>query len=56
VRLPFYGPLLVPFGVGDFDMGLYRTASGPLNVNPGIGYFYCNLRFCCRPEITVIEI
>ena len=30
VRLPFYGPLLVPFGVGQFDMGLYHTAAGPL--------------------------
>ena len=56
VRLPFYGPLLVPFDVGQFDMGLYRTAAGPLYVNPGIGYFYANVRFCCRPEITVIEI
>jgi predicted MPP superfamily phosphohydrolase len=56
VRLPFYGPLLVPFGVGEFDMGLYRTAAGPLYVNPGIGYFFANVRFCCRPEITVIDI
>jgi predicted MPP superfamily phosphohydrolase len=22
----------------------------------GMGYFFCDLRFCCRPEITVIEI
>lgn len=56
VRLPFYGSILVPFGVGQFDMGLYQTPCGPLYVNPRIGYFYCNVRFCCRPEITVIEI
>ncbi|MEW6160106.1 MAG: metallophosphoesterase [Verrucomicrobiota bacterium] len=56
VRLPFFGALLVPFGVGQFEMGLYQTASGPLYVNPGIGYFYFNARFCCRPEVTLIEI
>jgi uncharacterized protein len=56
VRLPFFGPLLVPFGVTDFDLGLYRTPSGPLYVNPGIGCFYANVRFCCRPELALIEI
>jgi predicted MPP superfamily phosphohydrolase len=56
VRLPFLGPLLVPLGVGDFDLGLYRTPSGPLYVNPGLGYFYLNVRLFCRPEITLIEI
>jgi predicted MPP superfamily phosphohydrolase len=56
VRLPGFGPLLVPFGVGGFDMGMYETPAGPLYVNPGLGYFYLNFRFCCRPEITVFEI
>lgn len=57
VRIPFYGPLVVPFGVEGYDLGLFRTASGPLYVNPGIGYIYnYNFRFNCRPEITVIEI
>ena len=57
VRIPFYGPLLVPYGVDEFDMGIYQTASGPLYVNAGIGYVYTyNFRFNCRPEITVIEI
>lgn len=57
VRIPFYGPVMVPFGVDEFDMGLFQTASGPLYVNPGIGYIYdYKFRFNCRPEITVIEI
>ena len=56
VRLPFYGPLLVPFGVGEFSMGFYETRSGPMYVNPGLGYFYLNVRLCCRPEITVFEV
>lgn len=55
VRLPFYGPLLLPSGVGEYDMGLFQTAVGPLYVNPGIGYFYANVRFCCRPEVTLVE-
>lgn len=56
VRIPFYGPLITPFGVDEYDVGLFRTPSGPLYVNPGIGWFYIDLRFNCRPEITVIEI
>ena len=57
VRIPFYGPVMVPFGVDEFDLGLFQTASGPLYVNPGIGYIYdYNFRFNCRPEITVIEV
>lgn len=56
VRIPFFGPLVVPFGVGPYDLGLFRTAAGPLYVGAGLGWFYLNLRFNCRPEITVIEI
>ncbi len=56
VRLPFYGPLLVPFNVGSFDMGWYETPAGPMYVNPGIGCFYLNIRFNCRPELTVFDV
>lgn len=57
VRIPFYGPLMVPNGVDEYDLGLFQTAAGPLYVNAGIGYIYTyNFRFNCRPEITVIEI
>jgi len=56
VRLPFYGAIFVPFGVGDYVMGLFRTASGPLYVNPGIGWFPVPIRLNCRPEITVFEM
>jgi predicted MPP superfamily phosphohydrolase len=51
-----YGALIVPFGVGEYQLGMYQTHAGPLYVNAGIGYFYMNVRFCCRPEITVVEI
>jgi len=56
VRIPFYGPVFVPFGVGRYVMGSYRTSSGPLYVNPGIGWFPMPIRFNCRPEITVFEM
>jgi hypothetical protein len=57
VRVPFYGPLIVPFSVDQYSMGLYQTDCGPLYVNPGIGYIGSfNFRFNCRPEITVIEV
>jgi predicted MPP superfamily phosphohydrolase len=57
VRLPFYGPLVLPSHVDEYDMGLFQTPAGPLNVNPGIGYIGdYDIRFNCRPEITVIEI
>jgi len=56
VRIPFYGPLIVPFGVNQYDLGLFQTSSGPLYVNAGIGYFHLNVRFNCRAEITVFEI
>ncbi len=57
VRIPFYGAPVVPFGVDEYDMGLFQTPAGPLYVNPGIGYLSsCSFRFNCRPEITVIEI
>jgi predicted MPP superfamily phosphohydrolase len=56
VRIPFYGAPFVPFGVDEYDMGMFETKSGPLYVNPGIGYILnYNFRFNCRPEITVFE-
>lgn len=56
VRIPFYGPIVVPFGVDEYDLGQFQTPAGPLYVNPGIGWFYSDIRFNCRPEVTVFEI
>lgn len=56
VRLPFYGAVVVPFGVDRYELGKFETPAGPLYVGAGIGYFYVNLRLRCRPEITLIEI
>lgn len=56
VRIPFYGPIIIPTGVDEFDLGLFQTKSGPLNVTSGIGWYPFPLRFNCRPEITLVEI
>jgi hypothetical protein len=56
VRIPFIGPIIVPYWVGRYDMGLYETDAGPLYVNPGIGYIATPIRFNCRPELTVFEV
>lgn len=56
VRIPFYGAIMLPFLVDQYDLGLFHTKAGPLYVNPGIGWFPYPIRFNCRPEITVIEI
>lgn len=56
VRLPLVGALVLPSGVGNYDMGKFETPCGPLYVNPGIGYFYANVRFRCRPELTLFTM
>ena len=56
VRLPFYGPVILPWGVGRYDLGFFETAGGPLYVNPGIGFYEIPVRFNCRPELTVVTI
>ncbi len=56
IRLPVYGALLVPWGVGRYDLGYYDTPGGPLYVNGGIGTYRIPMRLNCRPEITVITV
>ena len=56
VRIPIIGSLVLPFNVRPYDAGLFHTPAGPLHVNPGIGYFYLDVRFGRRPEITVLEL
>lgn len=56
VRLPGFGPLVLPWGVDEYDWGLFQTQAGPLYVNAGIGWLFLNVRFRCRPEITVFDV
>lgn len=56
VRIPFYGPLITPYAVDEYDLGLFQTKSGPLYVTSGIGWFPIPVRFNCRPEIVLVEV
>ncbi|MDQ6765877.1 MAG: metallophosphoesterase [Verrucomicrobiota bacterium] len=56
VRLPFYGPLVLPWGVGRYDLGYFETPAGPLYVNAGIGTYRYPIRFNCRPEVTLVTL
>ena len=56
VRLPFGGALITPHNTGRYEMGLYDAPVGPLYVNPGIGTVHIDVRFNCRPEITLFEV
>jgi predicted MPP superfamily phosphohydrolase len=60
VALPFYGALVTLARYGKrFEAGLYREGSTWLYVSRGIGMEggrAPRVRFCARPEITVIEI
>jgi len=55
IRLPFLGAPVLPDGVGKYDRGLFQTPSGPLYVTTGLGTWFIPIRFCCRPEIVLIE-
>lgn len=56
VRIPFYGPVVTPYGVDKYDLGLFHTKAGPLYVTSGIGWYPLPVRFNCRPEIALIEV
>jgi len=56
VRLPLIGSLVTPFGVDGYDLGYFDSPAGPLYVGSGIGWFHLEVRFNCRPEITLIEV
>lgn len=57
IRLPFYGPLIIPTGVGRYDLGHFDSRFGPLYVTAGVGTLSSiPLRWNCPPEITVVTI
>lgn len=60
VRLPWFGALLPDRDlVGEYQAGLNEYGKSLLYVNRGIGMEGGNaprVRFCCRPEVAVIDI
>lgn len=57
VRVPFFGPLIVPSCFGQkFAGGLVMGPRAPVYVNRGIGVIAPPVRFNCRPELTRFRI
>ena len=60
VALPFYGALVTLSKFGKkYEGGTYKVSNTWLNVNRGIGMeggSAPRVRFCSRPEVTVIDI
>jgi predicted MPP superfamily phosphohydrolase len=56
VRLPFAGPLVLPYLGRKYPAGLYRVGEMWLYVNRGVGLVSPAVRFNCRPEVTVLRL
>ncbi|WP_248926286.1 metallophosphoesterase [Paenibacillus hamazuiensis] len=58
VRLPLYGHIFTPPYSRKYVDGLYRLGDSKLQlyVNRGIGVSVYPVRFCCRPELTVLTL
>jgi predicted MPP superfamily phosphohydrolase len=56
VRLPFYGPLILPPLGQKYVEGHFRFGQMQLYVNRGIGAVGLPFRFDCPPEITVLTL
>jgi uncharacterized protein len=56
VRIPGYGPILLPGGSGDFDSGMYDIGKMKMYVNRGIGTCLIPVRLFCPPEVTLFTI
>ena len=53
IRLPIYGPIVLPPGGRLFPEGLYRLGRMQLYVNRGLGTVGVPFRFDCPPELTL---
>jgi predicted MPP superfamily phosphohydrolase len=56
VRLPFAGPLVLPYLGRKYPAGLYRVGDMWLYVNRGVGLVNPAVRFNCRPEVTILRL
>lgn len=56
IRLPFVPPLWLPEGSGRFISGWYSRDKAKMYVSRGLGNSILDIRFFCRPELSIIEI
>lgn len=55
VRVPLFGPLYLPQGVGGYDLGRYETPAGTMYVSAGLGTSMLPVRINCQPDITLFS-
>lgn len=56
VQIPFYGAIIVPANSGTkFANGIFEEKNGTLIITKGLGNSIMNVRFCCPPEIVILE-
>ena len=56
VQIPLYGALIVPSNSGTkYANGIFEDKNGTLIVTKGLGNSILNIRFCCPPEIVIID-
>jgi len=56
VRLPFYGPLVLPYLAWEYPMGLYKIDEMWLYTNRGLGTTNIPVRVNCAPEIAELTL
>jgi len=56
VRLPSYGPLILPYLAWEYPMGLYNVNGMWLYTNRGLGTTNVPVRVNCAPEITELTL
>jgi predicted MPP superfamily phosphohydrolase len=56
VRVPFWGPLWLPAGVGPYIHGWFAAGSSRMYVSRGIGMTLLPVRFACRPELAILTL
>src|SRR6478672_814452 len=56
VRMPVFGPLILPPMGEIYDMGLYRVGDAQVYTTRGLGTIHVNARFNCPPEVTAITL
>ncbi len=56
VRIPFYGPPILPVKNKRYSSGVISTPKTKLFISRGIGWAIYPVRFNCFPEIAVIEL
>jgi hypothetical protein len=56
VRIPFYGPVWLPPGTGEYLEGWYEKNGSRMYISRGVGTSVLHVRFNCRPEVALITL